>query len=261
MLGFKCPQGRGNVPFSFCEGECPDPCHPLPLLAALLESRDVVPGVYSVTEILKPYQVIYLSRKYDHYATPESLIWMIAGSAAHGIIESGGRKLKDQKAHRVEVYNEVDLLFVKSRGTYDYWDGPRKIIWDFKNSKVFPVKKLKEAAKAGDWQADDYFKQLNIYRAFFKPEAEKLRLECLVQGWDKRIAARDGLKKIETIEVPIAPIPLVKEWTIARLKNIVSFESGMIAPPPCTTEETWNGVRCAEYCPAADSCAQFKRSK
>jgi hypothetical protein len=220
-----------------------------------LESREVVPGVYSVTEILKPYQLIYLARHNDWWATPESLIWMVAGSAAHSIIEEGGRLLDDQGNHKVEVYNEVDLGIAKLRGTYDYWDVPRKTLWDFKNSKVYPVKKMKAAEKAGDWRGDDYFKQLNIYRTFFKPEADRLRLEVIVQGWTKREV---GIKKIETIEVPIGPEADVRNFTMGQLENITYIESGATNAPQCTTEETWNGVRCAEYCVAANFCPQFK---
>jgi hypothetical protein len=145
------------------------------------------------------------------------------------------------------------------RGTYDYWDNPRKTIFDYKNSKVFPVKKMKEAEKAKDWRGDDYFTQLNIYRAFFKPEAEHLKLEVLVQGWTKRDGAA-GIKKIETIEVPIAPIAEVKAWVMNRLALIVAHEKGT-KYPACTQDETWNGVRCAEYCVASEFCGQFKGSK
>jgi hypothetical protein len=259
LQGFRCPKSLGEfggkVSFDFCQHDCQDPCHPLPLLASLLESREVVPGVYSVTEILKPYQLIYLARHNDWWATPESLIWMIAGSAAHSIIEEGGKLLDDQENHEVEVYDEVDLGIAKLRGTYDYWDAPRKTIWDWKNAKVFPVKKMKEAEKAKSWLGHDYFTQLNIYRAFFQPEAERLRREVLVQGWDNRVAAKDGLKKIETIEVPLAPIEEVRGWVMLRLNSIVSHENGL-AYPPCTAEETWGGNRCKEYCPVLAACRQ-----
>ena len=93
LMGFKCQYG--NVSFDYCQHKCPDPCHPLPLLASLLSFRKVVPGVYSVTEILKPYQLIYLSRHNEWWATPESLIWMVSGSAAHSIIEEGVKLLDD----------------------------------------------------------------------------------------------------------------------------------------------------------------------
>jgi len=215
--------------------------------AMLRSERPVVPWKYSVTEIVRTPRIIYLSRHEDYYVAPEGNLYMLNGTAIHKVIEMGGKGLGEE--HRLESYDKTELDIggekVILAGMYDYYDGPRKILWDFKTTKAFQAGKL-VAAQGGAWDSEDYFKQLNIYRAFFVPEAEQLKLWCLVQGWTKR----DRVGLTEVIEVPLAPIQTVKDWVTARLEEIVRNEKDPETIRDCTDEERWmrgtNPARCIE---------------
>jgi hypothetical protein len=188
------------------------------------------------------------------------MLFMLNGTAIHKAIEMGGADLPE--GHELESYHKTELTIggecVTLAGMYDYYDGPRKILWDFKTTKSFQAGKLVAAQNAA-WDSEDYFKQLNIYRAFFAPEAEQLKLWCLVQGWTKR----DRVNLVEQIEVPVAPIPVVKDWVTERLEEIVKNEKDPGTIKDCTDEERWmrgtNPMRCIEYCGVNDFCPTHER--
>jgi hypothetical protein len=231
---------------------------------SMTDSREVVPGRYSVTEILKPLRQMYLSRRVENYIDPEKQIFLINGTAIHGVLEEGARKIKDKESHRVEEGFSVEIIpgFTLS-GRPDYYDVKMKTLWDFKNSKAYTVKKIKRAAgERVAWHSEDYFAQLNIYRTFAYPDAEKLKLYFFVQGWTRR----DELKPIEQIGVPLAQNETVKLWVRDRAKKILDIESGKLPLPKCATADLWirqdgTPVRCDEYCPALSICDQRKEMK
>ena len=258
FAGFICPKGFGDVPQSFCLSECKNPCHPLPVVAGM-GGREVIPGLYSVTEILKPYQAIYLARHNPYWVTPDSQVFMLNGSVVHYAVENGGEKL-DPALHLIEQRWEREIGGVKIRGTYDYYDVARKTLWDVKTAKAYTTKKLKGASK-GHWQDEDYFVQLNIYRALFVPEAEALKLWVLVQGWTRQ---EKDVSPVEQISVPMAPVDEVKAFIEGRAKVILENEADPSTIKPCLPKDRWvnertgKPLRCLEYCAVNKVCPQHQ---
>ncbi len=269
LQGFICPQGEGNTPFAFCEGACPDPCYPIPLLMAMSRQREIVDGLYSVTELSKPAQQVYLTRHNPWWVEPESQIFMLTGSAVHHVLEDGHKRITNKGDHIVEALNEVTIDTplgpVRLRGTPDYYDVRRKILWDYKNSKSYPVRKLKNSGGLA-WDSEDYFVQLNVYRTLFFPEAERLKLLCVVMGWTNQDMIRDGVRKIEEIDVPMGDMEEVREWVVRRLALFMENEQDPSTIPPCTKADMWvdkynNPRRCAEYCAVNRVCPQYQRER
>ena len=258
-IGFDpCPV-YGRATFDKCD-TCPARCHPLPVLRAMMGSREVVPGEYSTTEILKPLQAIYYSRRNEFYIDPEKTIFMVNGTAVHSVVEEGGKGLDPEKhviekPFRAEIHPGVFLT-----GRPDYYDAEMGTLWDFKNSKAYTVKKhLKAVADKLPWMTEDYFMQLNIYKTYGFPAANELRLYFFVQGWTRR----EEMKPIEQVEGPIAPGAEVRLWVKTRLKRIMEAEANG-KPPECLTGDLWmraDGypMRCMEYCNARDHCPQAQR--
>ncbi|MFA5431207.1 MAG: hypothetical protein WC329_08620 [Candidatus Omnitrophota bacterium] len=256
-IGFDpCPV-YGRATFDKCD-TCPSRCHPLPVLKAMMGNREVVPGKYSTTEILRPLQAMYLSRHNDFFIDPEKTIFMINGTAVHSIIEQGGAGLGNciiEKPFEVEIAPGVFLT-----GKPDLYESDTSTLWDVKNSKAYTVKKhLKAVADKLPWLAEDYFMQVNIYHKYCFPEAKKLKLYFIVQGWTRR----EEMKPIEQVSVPVATIAEVNLWVKNRLQKIVDIESTG-KPPECLTGDLWiradgTPMRCAEYCNAKEFCPQAKR--
>jgi hypothetical protein len=261
-IGFDpCPI-YGKAPFSACE-DCQSRCHPLPVLMAMVEQREVVPGDYSTTEILRPLQAMYLSRHNDFYIAPSKYIYMLNGTAVHSVIEEGGKKIVNQDKHQMEqAFREEILPGMFLTGRPDYYDDAGTL-WDFKNSKAYTVKKIKSASmNKVSWASEDYFAQLNIYRTYKYPEAKKLKLYFLVQGWTKM---ETGISPVEIVDVPLAPMADVKLWVKNRMAKIWEIEKTGECPR-CLLGDLWirkDGVpvRCQEYCNASEKCTQFQEWK
>ena len=263
LAGFKCPKGRneGRVPFSFCETDCPERCYPLPLLMSFAGDREIIPKMYSVTELVKPRQQVYYSRNFDYWVSPESQVWLTFGTGIHKAIEMGYDRIQNKNNHIIEKRCEVSLQTPMGvavlRGTPDHVDLTENTLYDYKSSGSFQVKKLWQAVMDGaTWLEEDYFIQLNVYRAFFYPTISRLRLVCLVKDWTTRMTGE--MNRIEFVEVPVANVEDVKVWAIDRISTFMLDELNPGSIAKCGPKDTWDGRRCREYCNAADVCPQFK---
>ena len=265
LVGFVCPNHGQNVEFEQCIGRCQDRCMSLPLLMALMGGdRKVEDGVYHVTEILNPPQVVYYSRKYPHYTHPHSLLWAEYGSAFHTLIEKQHDviRLLEEEDFAVEHHFEVDLGIAILSGTADLYDRKAKTLWDYKTIKTYAVMKL----KAGNFKDNKYADQLNIYRAYAFPEAEHLIIEAIVKDWSSAVQQKDHVQPIEDIEVPLYAMAETIQMVNRLVAEHVDAErSG--EPRPCTEEEMWINknprsqncgvpLRCRDYCPAVSNCKQ-----
>jgi hypothetical protein len=236
----------------------------IPFLTHLIDSqREVEEGVYHVTEILNPPQVVYLSRNMNNFADPYSMVWAMLGTGVHGILAGVGEKLGDR--YEIEKNFIVDFGYAKLSGTTDLWDKDEKVLWDYKTIKSYAVKKL----LAGDWSGSKYADQLNIYAAYGYPEAKRLVIEAVVKDWSPSIQLKDGIRPIEDINVPMHPQGCTEMMVQALLQEHVRVQKEG-GPRPCTDEEIWITtnprspncgipLRCRDYCPASSVCLQYQR--
>jgi len=270
FAGFLCPRDPldPHTETNYCLGECVEPCLPRPLLAMLAEARDVVEGVYSVTEILNPPQQVYLYRNNPIYIRPSERLWAVFGSAWHAAMERGmsllGEDIRKDFEVEKECHFEIDFGYAKLRGTPDLYQKSTKTLTDFKTIKAYAVKKM----KAGDWSGNNYLWQTNIYRAFRYPEAERILLECVVKDWSMEVQRRDNILEFETIKMPLLDLGKVEKFTQERLQEHVANQKDPSKIRPCTDEERWintnprsrnygKAIRCMYYCPVASICPQL----
>ena len=267
LVGFVCPADGSNKPFEHCISSCPKRCMSFPLLMALANgSREVQPGVYHVTEILNPPQVVYYSRNFPYYSHPFSLIWAVFGSAFHALIESQHEFIRtlESEDYDVEKNFKADLGFATLSGTADLYDRKSKTLWDFKTIKSYAVKMMLQ----GDFSGNKYKDQMNIYRAYGFPEAEHLKIEAVVKDWSAAVQDKDRILPVEDIDVPIDLVSNTVAMTVARTQeHVTAQETG--APRLCTDEERWINtnprskncgvaLRCRDYCPVSAYCMQNK---
>jgi len=267
LKGFCCPDNV-NRTFDYCTKECNkrSECPPFPLLLSLMQDRTVVPNVYSVTEILNPPQVVYYSRNFPHYTTPEDRIWMTFGSAWHAITltEKNVKELGLEDEYLIEKSFERDFIIdgvpVKLKGRSDLYVTSTKALWDFKTLKYYFVQKIWETK---DWSSNAYQMQMNIYRAYQYPEAEKIKIYALVKDHSRYIEKRYGIHAVETLDVPIMPDNEIKDMVTELLHIHVRNQADPSGLRKCTDKELWKNkkgepIRCIGYCPIRDFCPQWK---
>ena len=264
LVGFICPLNGDKVKLDEHCMKCQVECEPLPLLAAMLEGvRDVVMGVYSATELVKPRQCVYFERNFPYYTAPESNLWSVYGTALHTVIESGLDKNNTSLFKDRFIYEkrfDVQVGNATLRGTPDLYDTQTKTLWDWKTVKYYYTGKYLLEHK---WEESTYREQLNIYRTFFFPEAEHLKLKLLVRDHNYRLR-KDCPSPSPTVEVPIMDVGEVKDFVYRRVEeSLQDQQTG--SPPPCTEKEMWvrNGraYRCEDYCGGKAYCQQCKTFK
>ena len=260
LIGLTCPKDSMNRTPAVCMA-CHG-CMSKPLLKAIIgEYREVKKERWSVTEILDPPQLVYLRRNRDYYCNPYSLVWAVFGSAVHNILQHHGDGSTEENPTQYEVEKkfEAPVCGITLVGKVDLWDKEEKALWDYKTIKEYSVLLMKK----GVWD-NKYKDQMNIYKVYGFPTAEKLMLECIVK--DHR--ADSECNPVEDIEVPIENVAQVIIQTNDLLrKHLDTQETGIFTP--CTDEERWINknprsknymipLRCRDYCAVSSICPQHQ---
>lgn len=264
MRGFVCPYSNQNVSFDYCMKGCAVHCMSMPLLMALMRDSREEEGVFHVTELATPEQIVYLKRTKDYYVHPFNLIWAVLGSAVHKIIEGQGDKIEGDR-YIIENPFEVDFGYVKVKGRADIYDTEAQILYDYKTMKGYKAKRLKE----GEWKDEPYMWQINFYRKLAFPEAKTLMIEAIIKDWSKDMQERDGIVPVERIEVPLLEDAIVESQLQQWLQKHVSNLKGDTEPAPCTFGDVWYNtnprskncgvpLRCRDYCEVNVHCKQYK---
>jgi hypothetical protein len=172
--------------------------------------------------------------------------------------------------HPIDVENkfEAEVAGATLVGKIDLYNRAEKVLTDFKTAKVYSVKMMKQ----GKWEDNSYMWQLNIYKAFGFPKAEKLQLECLVKDWSPTSLIKDKVAPIEVIEVPLIVIGNVKSITENMIRTHLRVEEDPTTMRDCLDEELWYPMsprnpnygiplRCKDYCEVSAVCPQWKKWK
>lgn len=261
LSGFICPLDGRQVNWDFCKRSCPARCIELPILLSLMETRELVPSVYSVTEILKPPRIVNYNRQVAHYASPYDLMFMQLGTAFHTVV-GGNQDLCPGHTFEHQLYFEapIDLgdRIVTLRGQPDQYNDKTQTLTDYKTAGYYSVKLLLE----GKWDDSDYRMQVNLYRRYKFPDCQRMQLVMLIKDYSRRLK-HEGVPPLVTIEVPrIEDSELDVEVKI-RLMDILQGEEDWTLSRDCTDKERWKHkktgeyIRCSDYCLVAPECPQW----
>jgi hypothetical protein len=260
LTQFICPLDGQDTAFSYCFRDCQSRCHPLPVLAAMLNDRPHEPGVFHVTEVFNPPKVVWLHRHKDYAVEPEANAYTAFGTAYHLLMESGEKRLAEfgvtdtavlEQSFRAEIKTPHGTAILTGRA--DRYEPDTKTLWDYKTEKLYSVKKY----LAGNWEGAKHPWQLSTYRTYLFPEAEHLMLSCLIKDHGYQAKVREGIKAIVSIEVPIHSSGVVLEVVAAKIGELLKNEQDPSTIRDCQPDELWDGKRCEEYCPVNRHCQQY----
>ena len=266
QVGHKCPLDGTNRTFDYCIKECGAKCYRdnLPLLLALIpEQRPVVSDLWSVTQITKPPQITLLDQKHDYYVLPRHTTFMQWGTAWHNMIESQRGKLEELGVadkyimeQRFNVKIPTSLGEIGLRGTPDLYIPHTKTLWDYKTTKAYSIGKAFKSNEEWLWQ-------LNIYRHYGFPEAEKMVVCGIVRDHSWRVEEKEGIEEITIRDVEKYLDKDVEDYVTEKLVYLKTCQDNNLYPRPCTDEERWLNykgeyMRCERYCPVKDFCNQYQ---
>ena len=272
---------------------------PAPLVSALTADWYHQPGHISVTGLIKPPRIRQLELRYTDQIVEDvsDKIWMLLGSAVHGVLE---------RAETVSCLQEerlaVDVAGWTITGQADLWEEPG-ILSDYKITSVWAGINGPKT----EWES-----QLNIYAHLYRVAwfpVEGLQVVAIYRDWQKNRAKQgNGYPQCAAGVLPVMVWPEVEvqEYIKERVTTHQAAESlPDIGLPYCTPEERWErpttyavmkkgrksavrvlgsrleademaeekgaghyvevrpgeSVRCEGYCQVAPFCSQYQKMK
>ncbi len=197
-----------------------------------------VPGEYRVTSLLKGIRESILERR--HHSEIESdvsdMIWLLFGTAVHGILESQEEGADEIKETRLKM----DMAERVLSGQFDLYNATTRTITDYKTASVWKI----IFGNFGDWR-----KQLLVYAYMLRNigfEVEHGEIVALLKDHSKRDAKfkpdypRLPVEKV-TFDFSAGDFHEIEDWLTERLEAIKAAEA---LPddelPVCTLEERFN---------------------
>lgn len=285
LVGFRCPDG-GCVRFEECLSKCrmAERCAPMPILVKLGKTwhrRNLAEP--STTELIAPTRISFLKRTESYFESPGSRKWALLGSAVSAVLEEGSG---------LEGLSEETIKDEINKGTFDYYDGSTKTLYDWKlvgawkaasivvqtrwdptdeffksgprkgqrkTVKVTTEDATSAAARVWDkapdwcWQLSDY--GLKLRRIGFP--VERLALFLIVRDSDG-YARQLGLHHPwYEVEVPALDDAQVESYFRQKRAALADALSTGTVPPICGFDERWQGRRCDGFCPVREACDRF----
>ena len=284
-IGFRCPNGD-TVTFKDClEGHCDPRCMALPALNAAEKSTHHWFGKPSVTQLLAPTRIMYLSLKSDYYIDPLGTIAAMIGTNSHKAFEDA---VPD--GWKAEVRLEDDI----TSGAFDSYDPKTKTLFDWKFYGAYKIAKMigmmpkweKKTIMRGKrkgqeqwiqtfvsggvkWTHDVAW-QLNYYRLLMKKHGYPVKhmyVNCFVRGGVDKTAKSYGSDKASYL----IPINFISDkWVRLYFKTkhdrlMYALEHNEM-PPVCKRTERWDTSksypdrRCRDYCSVNKFCPYYKEN-
>jgi hypothetical protein len=193
---------------------------------------------YRVTSLLKGIREAILEKRHANEIEQDvsDMIWLLFGTATHGILE----KQKEQGHEIKETRVSLEIGGYTLSGQFDLYDSEAKKIVDYKTCSVWKV-------IFGDYQ--DWKRQLLIYAYMMRKigfEVNSGEIVAIMKDHSKR----EAKYKAEYPKLPVTVIKFefaeedfaeIEVWLSARFEEIAYFET---LPddklPVCTSEERYN---------------------
>lgn len=212
---------------------------PAPFVDACRRERRYDDRTFSVTELLKGETEVLLSRRHSEEIEQDvsDMVWLIFGTAVHGILESGAETDTQIKENR--VYMDLPEGY-RVTGQFDLYDDLTGTVTDYKTASVWKV-------IYDEWE--DYRKQLLCYCLLLRSmgfDARRGEIVALLKDHSKSKAKR---------ETGYPPYPVyIKRYEFTDddfracaqelVSKVVAIHDLQGVPdedlPPCAPEERWH---------------------
>lgn len=193
-------------------------------------------NTFSVTTLLKSNREILLSKRYDHLIESDvsSLIWMLFGTAVHGVLEHNDDTGNAEQYLKYEIKDGYYLT-----GKADLYNEETLSLEDWKTASVYKVIK----GDFYDWKLQGLmyiwlFRKMGIY-------LNKIKFHALLKDWSSSKARYDkSYPKCAVYtyehEVLTSDIEMIEEFIYKRFDELIKIlDVADDELPECTAEERW----------------------
>lgn len=211
---------------------------PTPFVSAVSQEYTFEPNEYRVTSLLKGIRETLLERRHSDEIEQDvsDMLWLVLGSAVHGIMENAQEADCEIKEERLKVDFNGYLL----SGQFDLYNGETETITDYKTASVWKVM----FANYEDWK-----RQLLIYGYMLRKigfNVGKGEIVAMLKDHNKRDSKyKEGYPKFPVQKVTFnfndTDFEETKEWLRQKFADIEYCESLKDDDLPiCTPEERYN---------------------
>lgn len=205
---------------------------------------------FSATELLKPPQIGHLFRKHEEDISEDvaDVIYRLLGSGIHNVLE---RAYEDSDAV-LEQRFFADIVLANGEpstisGAVDLREAGK--IMDYKVTATYTIMR-------GDHEA--WEQQLNIYDWLARmngSHVNELEIIAILRDWKKSQRFKVNYPDQGVVTVPI------NQWSHTEQEDFIRekiAEHQEDPPRYCTSDETWSGIRCKDWCNVSPFCKQFR---
>lgn len=220
---------------------------PAPMVRAVTnDPYDAGDSDISVSRLVSPPRKVALEHLHKDEMPPEDAadrIFALLGQISHLILE----RAADQSICEKRYFAEV--LGWKVSGQVDLIPEEQKII-DYKLTSIYAVK---------DGLKPEWLQQCNLLAFLCAKNGITItsgQIIVIFRDWFLSKARRDATypqAQVQVLDVPIWPFGVQEAFMEGRVK---AHQDARKILPQCTTEETWNGKRCLDWCNAFPFCTQ-----
>ncbi len=286
LEGFYCPDSE-KVTVQDCLKQCRlgERCLTLPTLKLISKEREWN-GVASTTQLLQGTMEAWLKITQPYYIYPKSRAFMLAGTWHHKALEDVAKELGLPSEVALSVDRDIfDLVEASDEGLvitdYKLWGSyhivkalgitavgkipdPSGAIYQKSGAwgKAGSPKMINSFARVPDnadmWETE---LQLNNYRVKLKAfgiSIARMQVQATVRDGGLAVAISRGVtENIYKIPVRFLPDIDVAKYFFNKNFNLhQALEYGWTEP--CSSRESWDGRKCAEYCDVWEYCAKGK---
>jgi len=209
---------------------------------------------FSVTEIVRPLQMIYLQRTNDYEIDALNGIKALMGTAFHAYMETQKVKNPDDYVMEKRVFKTIEGITIS--GQPDLYHKSARTLWDYKTTGMYRANMVLK----GDILKTEreWVIQTNCYRYMAELDCNKIKILAVVTDFRKN--NNYGLDKpVIIIDLPTINNDSMEKWLIKRVKKIKeTMDVGKY--PECSEEETWGGKRCKDWCDVSSFCKQYRKT-
>lgn len=286
---FLCPDGE-TIEIPDCIAECrmARRCATLPYLVQVGKDREW-DGTPHVTQLIQGTMESFLkiTNQYSIEPAGPSAAFMSLGIAYHAQIEEGAKEL----GHPAEVSFKIpgflqgsaDYLEPLPDGRYDLWDYKTWGSFAYAKSRGIVAARVKIGKYTEYRRSYDPYKvdqediqlQMNAYRIWLSKELDieirDMHVQATIRDGNTMVAKNRGVtESVGVVDVGrLEDEYVIKYFTLKgeALKRALDtwqrkqdmgpeFEPipGDAEPILCSRKETWEGMKCKNYCPVAYAC-------
>lgn len=230
IVGFKCPEGKGNVSFKEClkcAASHKNTCQfDYPILASMQRNLRKEDGI-SVSSLLNCLRKVVLQVRNDVYLDPTELYYAFRGQLFHAVIAQA-----HEEGAIVEQRFERTVAGITLSGHPDVIYPEQGKLVDYKSTRRIPK---------DDNPYANHGIQVNLYRYLVAPQYQIDELEIIYFD----------MSDVKRVQVPVMSTPSLMGWLVPRLKKLETALNGGKLPEKADSEGVW---QCNGYCPFTKLC-------